>query len=198
MVLSKRERMIALVTLLAVGALVLDKAVLGPGWRRLQATENEKQELRAQLIEAQNLLERREQLEQKKSKGKLSDALRSDAEAESQVTRALDDWAGSTQLTLTSVKPERAAGDKGLQEMTFVVAGRGRLDAVAQFLYEVETSALPIKAKDMQLGSSGESGDSMSLQLTLSALYLGAAPKSSQEPSQPKQQEANDEEQVLQ
>jgi len=197
MVLSKRERMVALAALLIVGAFVLDKSVLGPGWRKLQATENQKQELLAQVVEAQNLFERRSLLE-RKWKRMLSDGLRNDAEAESRVARALGDWAGDTRLTLTSVKPERAAGDKGLQEMTFMVAGKGRLDAVARFLYNVETAEMPIKVKDLQLGSAGESGDSMSLQLTLSALYLGAGPKSSDEPSQPKQQEANNEEQLLQ
>ena len=139
MVLSKRERMIALVTLLVVGALVLDKARPQPRLCRLQATENQKQELRAQLIEAQNLFERRGDAGAEDGRRMLSDGLRSDAEAESRVARALDDWAGDTRLTLTSVKPERVAGDKGLKEMTFVVAGKGRLDAVAQFLYKVET-----------------------------------------------------------
>jgi hypothetical protein len=197
MVLSKRERIIALVTVLVVGALAFDKFILTPGWRRLQATENQKQELLAQVTEAQSLFERRGMLE-RKWKTMLSDGLRNDAEAESRVARALDDWSANTRLTLTSVKPERAAGDKGLKEMTFVVAGKGRLDAVAQFLYKVETAEMPIKVKGMQLGSAGESGDSISLQLTLSALYLGAAPKPSQEQSQPRQQEADNEEQLLQ
>jgi Tfp pilus assembly protein PilO len=196
MVLSKRERIIALAAMLVVGALALDRFVLTPTLRRLQATEDHKQELLAQITEAQSLFERRGMLE-RKSKKMLSDGLRSDAEAESRVARALDEWSADTRLTLTSVKPERAAGEKGLEEMTFVVAGKGRLDAVARFLYEVETAEMPIKVKDMQLGSS-ESGDSISLQLTLSALYVGGSPKPSDGQSQPKQQEANHEEQLLQ
>jgi hypothetical protein len=44
---------------------------------------------------------------------------------------------------------------------------------VAQFLWHIETAALPIKVKNMQIGSASEAGDSMSLQLRLSALYLG-------------------------
>ena len=197
MVLSKRERVIALLTLLVVGALVMDKFVLTPSLRQLQATGNQRQELLAQLNEAQSLFERRGLLE-RKWKTMMSDGLRSDAEAESRVARALDEWSADTRLTLSSVTPERGASDKGLKEMTFVVAGKGRLDAVAQFLYKVETSELPVKIKDMQLGSAGESGDSMSLQLRLSALYLGTDQKPTQEQSQPKQPEANDDDQLLQ
>jgi hypothetical protein len=109
----------------------------------------------------------------------------------------LDQWSGDARLTLTSVRPERLAGDKGLKEITFAVAGQGRLDAVAWFLYQVETAEMPIKIKDMQLSSTSESGDSMSVQLRLSTLYEGGDEKSSAKPSQPKQPETNHEEQLL-
>jgi hypothetical protein len=74
--------------------------------------------------------------------------------------------------------------------MIFTVAGKGAIDSVARFLWQIETAALPIKIKDMQLGSSSELGDSMSLQLHLSALYLGIQKKQ----SDTKQPEAKDEE----
>jgi hypothetical protein len=87
-------------------------------------------------------------------------------------------------MALSSIRPERISSDRGLQEMIFTVAGRGTLESVARFLWQIETAALPVKIKDMQLGSSSESGDSMSLQLHLSALYLGAQNKQA-EPGPP-------------
>jgi len=194
--LSKRERIIVLVTIVVVGGLLLDRLLVTPGLKRLAETKNQKRELLAELTEARNLFERRRLLE-RKWKTMLSDGLQNDAEAESRVARALDEWSQDTRLTLTSVKPERVAGDKGLKEMAFVVAGRGQLSAVVRFLYKVETAELPIKVKDMQLGSTSESGDSMSLQLRLSALYLGAEEKSSNKQTQSSQPEANNEEQLL-
>ena len=89
------------------------------------------------------------------------------------------------------------AGDKGLKEIVFVVAGKGSLDSVAWFLYQVETSELPLKVKYMQLGSTSESGDNMSMELRLSTLYVAAEEKSSSKQSQPKQQEKNNEDQLL-
>ena len=68
---------------------------------------------------------------------------------------------------------------------------------MAWFLYQVETSELPIKVKYMQLGSTSESGDNMSMELRLSTLYVAADEKSSPKQSQPKQQEKNNEEQLL-
>jgi Tfp pilus assembly protein PilO len=193
--LSKRERIIVLVTILCVGALVGDKLVRAPlasGWEQLKS---DRQELAAQVAKAKNLLERQSQLEKS---GTLSAGLLSDAETESGVAKALDKWAQDARLALTSVKPDRmASGDKGLKEILFVIAGTGSLDAVAWFLYQVETSELPIKVKYMQVGSTSESGSSMTLELRLSALYLAADEKSSPKQSQPKQKETKNEEQLL-
>ena len=209
--LSKRERIIVLVTILVVGTLVADRFVLAPITNGLEELRAERQKSLGQVAKAKNLLQQRQQIEQKKA---VSEGLRSDAEAESRVAKALDKWAEDAQLMLTSVKPDRmASGDKGLKEILFVIAGKGSLDAVAWFLYQVETSELPIKVKHVQLGSTSEAGDNMSLELRLSALYLAADDKSSpptrspaaQQPfgpgagkqPQPKQPENTNEEQLL-
>lgn len=193
MVLSTRERIILMAAVVVVGALVADKLVLTPVMDTLERTETHKQQLLAELNEAQNLFQR-QRLMERKWKALLSDGLGSAAEAESRIARALDGWSGQAGLALSSVKPDRVASTKGLQEMTFTVAGRGSLYAVAQFLWHVETASLPIKVKDMQLGSTSEAGDSMSLQLRLSALYLGAKAKPSEErPVRQEQPEVDDE-----
>jgi len=194
MVLSKRERIVLIVTVAVVGALVANLFVIEPATQRLRQTRNQRLQLEAEFHAAQDLFERR-RLRGPQWEAMLSHGLRSDAEAESRVARALEEWSADAGLTLSSVKPERVASDKGLKEMTFVVAGSGPLDAVAWFLYEVETTALPVKVKNMQLGSSAESGGSMSLQLRLSALYLGAESQpSEQQQREPEQVEAYDEE----
>ncbi len=194
--LSKRERIIVLVTLLAVGTLVADRFVRAPianGWGELRV---ERQKALAQVTKAKSLLQQKQQLEQKKASSFVS--LRSDTEAESQVAKALDQWAADARLTLTSVKPDRmTTGEKGLKEILFVIAGKGSLDAVSWFLYQVETSDPPVKVKHMQLGSTSEAGDNMSLELRISALYLAADEKSSPKQPQPKQPGKTDEEQLL-
>lgn len=196
MVLSKRERIIVLVTLVVVGALIADRFVLTPILSGLEQTESKKQQLLAEVNEARSLFERRRLME-RKWKTMLSDGLRSEAEAESRIARALQKWSADAKLMLTSVKPERTAGDKGMQEITFVIAGRGPLEAVAWFLYQIETAELPVKVKNMQLGSTSESGDNMSLQLRLSAIYVAAEATPSETTSQPNQPEGTDEEQLL-
>jgi len=187
--LSKRERIIAIIAVAAVGFLVLNKFLIGPVTDKLQQLETQKNQLRVELDEAQNLFRKRRVLE-KEWKAAMSEGLRNEVEAESKVGRALNMWSDQTRLSLSSVKPDRVASDKGLTEMTFVVVGTGTLDAVTQFLWKIETAPLPIKVKDMQLGSSNESGQSMSVQLRLSALCLGKDQKPTENNTP---QEVNDE-----
>ena len=186
--LSKRERIIAIIAVAAVGFLVLNKFLIGPVTGKLQQLETQKNQLRVELDEAQNLFHKRRVLE-KEWKAAMSEGLRNEVEAESKVGRALNMWSDQTRLSLSSVKPERVASDQGLKEMTFAVAGTGSLRSVAQFLWQIETAALPIKVKSVQIGSASEAGDSMSLQLRLSALYLGEQPG----PAAPAKPEVNDE-----
>ncbi|UCD50676.1 MAG: hypothetical protein JSW27_24525 [Phycisphaerales bacterium] len=180
MVLSKRERIILIVTIVVVGALVVDKVIFGPVKGRLDEMKVQRDLLVAEVAEAQSLFERQGLLAPR-YKAMLSDGFRHDTEAESRVLRALRDWSSATGVILSSVKPERVASDQGLKEMTFRVAGKGTLRSVAQLLYQIETAALPIKVQSMQLGLAGEGTDSMSLELGLSALYLGAEPEASEQ-----------------
>ena len=196
MVLSKRERILALATLLVLGALVANSLILDPLFTKRRQTADERVELEAQVAEAQNTFDRRGLLE-RKWKAVLAEGMRSDTDAESRVTKALNEWSRATRLTLTSIKPERTIGDKGMSEITFVVAGRGSLESVASFLYQVETAELPVKVTTMQLGSTSESGDSMSLQLRLSTIYFGTSTASSGKTTQSKPAEAENEESMF-
>ncbi len=191
MVLSKRERIILIVTLLSVGLLIANTFVIEPVLTRRDELESQRQQLLGDLSEAELLIGNHRRMQQKWN-AMLSDGLRNDAEAESKVLASLREWSGNSRLSLSSIRPERVSSDKGLQEMIFTVAGKGSLDSVARFLWQIETAALPVKIKDMQLGSGSESGDRMSLQLHLSALYLGEQKKQ----AEVKQQEVQDEDRL--
>jgi Tfp pilus assembly protein PilO len=179
--LSKRERIILIATLASVGLFVAVKFVIDPVQAKRQELESQRQQLLGDLNEAEMLIGNHGRM-QKKWDAMLSDGLRSETEAESRILDALRQWSGAANMALSSIRPERVLSDRGLQEMIFTVAGRGSLESVARFLWQIETALLPVKIKDMQLGSSSEAGDSMSLQLHLSALYLGAQNRQAEPP----------------
>jgi hypothetical protein len=94
------------------------------------------------------------------------------ADAESRLLHALQDWAADTRLSLSAVKPERMEQTGRTREIRITTSGTGSMRAVARFLWEVETTGLPLRIAELQLGARREGGDELSLQLRASTLYL--------------------------
>ena len=60
-------------------------------------------------------------------------------------------------------------------------AGTGSMNAVSRFLWRVETAGIPLRVKEMQLGSRKEGADDLTVQLRLSTIYApGARPAATQ------------------
>jgi hypothetical protein len=172
MVLSKREKYILLVTLIVVTTLVADRYVVTPlmsVWAQVKA---EKEGLIDQMNYAQSLF-RRKALMERKWQDMISSGLERDvSKTESKVLNAVRQWSQECDFVLSSVKPERVAGQEALQQITFQVAGTGTMQSVGRLIWRIENAQLPIRIEDIQLGSRTEGVDDMSLQLKLSAIYL--------------------------
>ena len=93
MAFTKRERLIILITLGALCVLVLDRYVLSPLLDSRDDLTQRKEQLLSDHGRAQELLSRRSRMDQT-WKEIIDGGLRDDAtEAESQILRALGDWA---------------------------------------------------------------------------------------------------------
>ncbi|MFC1764533.1 hypothetical protein ACFL6U_21005 [Planctomycetota bacterium] len=170
--LSKREQLIVLVTIVVLSALVGDRYLLTPLMDKLNLWSEQSQSLATELNEAENLLKQRTLLERKWQK-MAGDELVTSSESESHVLNALDRWSQETGLTLSSVKPLRITKVKGsLHEISFAVAGSGSLQATSEFMWQIEKAPLPLRILDLQMGSANESGTEMSVQLNISALTI--------------------------
>jgi Tfp pilus assembly protein PilO len=173
-VLSKRERYVAIAAIIVVTLLVADRYIVSWFLDRRAKVEAERQSLLGEMERATSLFKRRKLMDQKWQE-MVSGGLESDAsKAESQVLHAVRNWSQECGLVLSSVKPEHTVGQGNLQEIMFMVAGTGTMSSVGQFLWRIETASLPLKIKEIQLGSRKEDADDLSLQLRLSALYLPA------------------------
>lgn len=173
MVLSKRERIIAIVTLAVILIFVLDRYAVTPFMEMDDNVQTEKQDLIIEIERASRIFEQRRQLS-KEWRDMERGGLGSDASAtESKVLHVIRKWSNDHGLTISSIKPDRNGGEsKIFKEIIFNIACKGTMDAVGRFLLELENSSLPVRITEFQLGSREEDGMDMSLQLRLSALYL--------------------------
>lgn len=169
--LSKRERIIFIVTLICVGILIVNEFVINRVYGDLVRLGEDRATLETEVEDARNLVGRRQTLENA-WEALLDNGMR-DADTAGAVVRAsLRDWADSSGLSLDSQQPEHSSADQGLKELRYTLAGQGTLDAVAHFLYLIETSPVPVKINSLSLGSREDDGSLIRLQMYLSILYV--------------------------
>jgi len=172
MKLSKRETHLALATAAAVALLVLDHYVIKPILESGAALEAEEARLVQELEDAGWLFERRRLIAHRWQEQTAGGLASDPAEAESRLLHAMRDWAEEGRLALSSLKPERSPQDGTMREITVLASGTGSMRAVARFLWQVETSSLPLRVVELQLGARKEGTDELSVQLKASTLYL--------------------------
>jgi len=173
MVLSKRERTVALATLSAVAILVLDQFVLSPVLAKLDQLQTDEKNYTDKLTYANSLFLHRKATETRWNQ-MIADGLKSDAaNTEDALDHAVYEWAQASGLTLKSCTPERAVS-KDRPEVVLYVVGAGNMSAVAHFLYQAQTSKLPVKPADVEIGSRREAADDLTITLHISGLYFPA------------------------
>lgn len=172
MVLSKRERYIAAAALACLALLMLDRFLLAPLAGRKAAVEKETTAILSELERARSLFESKKELAPRWREMLDAGLAGTPAELESRVLHAVRNWSEESRLDLSSVRPERTTERGKMQELTFQASGTGQMSAVAGFLWRLETSQLPVRLTDMQLGARREGADEVSLQIRISALCL--------------------------
>lgn len=191
MVLSKRERYVALATIVAVGVLAFDHFALTPLLEARQERDTQLQSKTRQLRQNRAAI----QLAQA-NKIRLQEMLRAglrrhDApEAESEVMKEIRNWAQQSNVTLTLLKAdrlerERDAQDreKDFQKSTIRVTATGGMAEISHFLWYIQTADIPIAFDDLQLSTRKEGTDDLTALLTLSTIYL--LPEGAEAPQQP-------------
>lgn len=173
MVLTKRERLIAIVTLSVIIIFVLDRYVVTPFTEMNERIQIEKQDLVTEIERTARIFKQRKQVGNE-WRDMIKGGLSSDASnTESRILHVIRKWSNDYGLTISSIKPDRNGAEGGtLKEIIFNVACKGSMDAIGRFLLEFENSNLPVRITEFQLGSREEDGRDMSLQLMLSAVYL--------------------------
>lgn len=169
--MSKRERILAIVVAVVGALFVLDGYVVGPLLASLSSMNDRRDQLQSELAAATQLIETHPRLEERWGdmiEGGLWD---NPAQAEAQVFTSLREWSELAGLSLASIKPQTSPGDDELAEMRFVASCQGSMRAVARFLWLAESATSPVRIEKLQLTSKQEGADDLTLTLHLSTVY---------------------------
>ena len=177
MTLSKRERQIAVVVLAAAALFVVDQLLLSPYIERRAELREAADKNAASLADMRKVMR-----EEGKLRGvlvrmgaALGDAAggqqQADASwAEGKILAALQEWERSAGVGKASFNRLRSTEQYGFTRLTFQVSATGRMPAIAALIYKAETATIPLRIDQMQVMLSGESGEELQVQLTVSTL----------------------------
>lgn len=179
MALTIRERRIMIGAVSAVVILVANHYVFSPVMARRAETKQLRIDLEDQVEQSQTVLGRKDVLHQRWTQMQ-ENGLGTDVQkAESMVYRFIEDASASSGLELGSIQPDRRKAETQLGEIEFVLSGAGSMRSVTRFLWNLETAQIPLKIKSYQLGSKNETAQEMTVQVTLSTVYLNETKKES-------------------
>ncbi|HMB96345.1 MAG TPA: hypothetical protein VKK61_09925 [Tepidisphaeraceae bacterium] len=181
MVVSKRERYVAIFAGAVVGLLLLDRVVITPLF-------TQREDLSSSIDAAQQKLAHDEQVmfTQRRLGGEWSGVvnggLKQDAStAESQVLNSLREWSQEAGLAVGSMRPERSGEkEKDFFKITFRATGSGSMDEVSRFIWQIQTAKIPVHITDLTI-TSKEGSDELSLSLGVATIYLPPPNKNGQE-----------------
>ena len=177
MILSKRERTLAVASVAVLGVFALNQYVLSPLLDRRERVGQELRQTQETLQQHKALVAARPGIEVRwrdmQSAGLMADV----STSESQLLNAIREWASESGLALSALKPDRVAPGKVFQKLKVSVAATGNMRQVRQFLLKIHRASIPVQIADMQLSARKDGMDDLSLEIRLTTLC--AAPGSS-------------------
>lgn len=176
MTLSKRERQISVVVLVAAALLVLDQLALSPYLDRRRALMDEASARADELTDVTKVMKKEQGLRRlllemgTAMAGGLNGQQADPSLAEGRFLTLLDEWEKQAGVAKASFQRLRSTEAYGFTRLTFQVSATGRMAAIAALMYRVETAPIPLHVDQLQVMLSGGSGDELQVQFTVSAL----------------------------
>lgn len=171
MVISNRERYIAIGVGIVLGLLVLDQMVLGPYLAKCEALKKQDAAALEELNKNEALKTRRRNLMDSWNAMVTAGMKTDPAEAQNQLDRAVRDW--ELQAGLAPDQYTRApspAPEKGFQKTKAHLVANGSMRSVSSFLWSLEVTLLPVRIDDVTITSTKEGTDALKVEMDISLL----------------------------
>lgn len=172
MVLSKRERYIAIGVAAALGLLLLDRFVLTPYVTLRDSIAKEQSRAVDDLANADLLFSHQRQLRKVWARMQEGGLKTDPSQAESQALGALLDWTRWAGVNLAALAPERTVQQDRFRVISFSVKVTGPMAAMSRLLWAMESATIPVRVTELRINPQREGVDDLSMQMSVSTLCL--------------------------
>lgn len=172
MVVSRRERYIAIAAGAVLALFVLDQWIITPLMQRQADLDLRLSRAQQELERAENLFSNQRRISRKWTEMVRAGLDRDASDAESQLLHNVRDWAADAGFTLASLRPERSEKVNDFRTATVRATGSGSMEQVGRFLYRLHVTGMPVRVTDMQLTTRREGVDDLALQVGIATVHL--------------------------
>lgn len=170
----ERQLLLKIGAAAAVALLVLDYAVIEPGFARWKAQGERITKLRADVKDGDKLLTREKVLRDRWA-GMMKVNLPADnSAAENEAYKAIARWERDARVVFTNLAKDThwKLADDGSQTLEFTISINGDQASIGRFIYEMENDAIPVDLEKCDLTSHDTRGSQLTLAATFSFLRL--------------------------
>jgi Tfp pilus assembly protein PilO len=172
MAMSKRERLIMNLLLLAAGAWVLDQFVVAAYLEKRQELTAEYQSQTREIEQANATIKRQGELRDLVLT--MGDSLGADSSVvEARLLHLAQDWEQKANVTNASFQRVSAHEENGFTRLTFEISADGSMQAVAGFVYQIEKAAIPLRVDAIAIQPKNDPGTILDVHVTVSTICHG-------------------------
>lgn len=173
MEIKNRQQLLTILTITAIGLLVLDKVVSPPltsFWNKQSARLTG---LQKQVKEGEILRHRKDYL-RSRWMGIQAGALTNDTTAaEQQLFAGLNHWSQDSGINVNNIAPQWKQGsDPAYKTIECRVDVSGSIDRLSRFMYDLEVDPMALKVQSVEMTSKDNTGSVINLGVQLSGLVL--------------------------
>jgi Tfp pilus assembly protein PilO len=170
--LNKRQQLLAVLAIAAVGFFVADKMIIGPLTNSWKTRSARIAKLKNDVRDGTETMNREKALRDQWGHMQQNTLSPVKSEAESQMIKAFERWSQEGGVSVSSVRPQWKESEDDYKTLECRADVAGSLSAISKFLYQVERDPLGIKVDTMELTARDADGTQLALVIQVSGLLL--------------------------
>ncbi len=172
MKVQNRQQVLVVVTLVVLGLYLGNWIVYEPMIKWWQTRQAKVADLSKQVHQGKLLIRRESYIRSQWEHIRSSSLANDSSQAEQQVLKAVDNWAGDSGVNVDSITPQWQNDQDDYSTLDCRVEAKGDIGSISRFLYEIEDGPMDIQLETIALTATDDKGQSLSLGLDLSGLAL--------------------------
>ncbi len=170
--LNKRQQLLAILAIVAVGFFIADKLVFTPLTNSWKARAERIAKLKKDVHDGDETLKRERALREQWTTMSTNTLPVSKPEAESRMLKAFERWSQAGGVSVSSIRPQWKEAEDDYKTLECRADVAGSLSAISRFLFQIERDPMGVKVDSMEMTARDNNGSQLALVLQVSGLLL--------------------------